>query len=116
MARPRMQVPSLQTPRASELDDLLGGACLRELERLGGVSGVTLARWRQGKCKPRHDAIQRLAVALGLSFATVAEAVSATVAMAKQLPHDRGATMARGTGAAEGTSAMSTASTSNVMP
>src|SRR5260370_33812247 len=98
MARPRMQVPSLQTPRASELDDLLGGACLRELERLGGGSGGTLARWRQGKSKPRHDAIQRLAGGLGLSFATVAGAPDATVALARPLPHDRDAPIGRGTG------------------
>jgi transcriptional regulator with XRE-family HTH domain len=68
------------------LDDLLraSGVSLRQLERSGALSRPSVSRWRRGVGRPQLSAVVRLAAALGLDVATVAEAVVTTIAAARR--------------------------------
>lgn len=68
------------------LDDLLRarGVTLTELERTAVVTRMTASRWRRGLGRPQRAACLRIARALGLDFATVADAVVATISQARR--------------------------------
>lgn len=63
---------------------LLDGAHLNlsEVERLGGVSAMTISRWRRGIGTPQRSACMRLARVLGEDVDTVTQAVASTIAAA----------------------------------
>ena len=69
--------------RPTPLDALLDGVTRAEVERRGGVSPMTLSRWRRGIGRPQYAAVKRLAQALGRDMGEVADAIAATIAAAR---------------------------------
>lgn len=66
------------------LDTLLGTRSMRDVERQCGLSRRSLGRWRAGTVVPRRVSLARLAAVLDVPLETVADAVVATVAMARR--------------------------------
>jgi transcriptional regulator with XRE-family HTH domain len=69
--------------RPTPLDALLDGVTRAEVERRGGVSPMTLSRWRRGIGWPQYAAVKRLAQALGRDPGEVADAVLMMIATAR---------------------------------
>jgi transcriptional regulator with XRE-family HTH domain len=69
--------------RPTPLEALLDGVTRAEVERRGGVSPMTLSRWRRGIGVPQYAAIRRLSRALGRDPGEVADAVLMMVATAR---------------------------------
>jgi transcriptional regulator with XRE-family HTH domain len=71
--------------RPTPLDDLLraSGVTRAEVERRGGVSPMTLSRWRRGIGWPQYAAVKRLAQALGRDMGEVTDAIVDAIAAAR---------------------------------
>ncbi len=69
--------------RPAPLEALLDGTTRAEVERRGGVSPMTLSRWRRGIGWPQFAAIRRLAKALGRDTREVEDAVLTMIATAR---------------------------------